>query len=137
MFRKLLPSVIAAAVVSDGLRGASALSLCIGQFKQGEEEDDGRGDISDLAAALEQCPAFKQLCFLQGPDRDSDDASARFCTQLLQLGAGQSGGDWELLRGITIYPTCAFSTSLRSRELTFYLPSYWCFPRDPYIHFYR
>lgn len=116
MFRKLSPGVIAVAVVSDELRGASVLSLCIDQFKQGEEEDDGRGDVGDLAAALEQCPALKQLCFLQGPDRDSDDAFAHFCTQLLQLWAGQSGGDWEWLRGITIYPTCAFSTSLRSRE---------------------
>ncbi|KAJ5382247.1 hypothetical protein N7517_000158 [Penicillium concentricum] len=94
-FRNLAPAVIAAAIVSEELRSASALSLCVDKFKvEGDE-----GDLSDLAAALAQSKTLKQLCFVQGPDRHSDDASARFFTQI-------------------IYPTYAFSTSLRSRKFT-------------------
>ncbi|KAJ6142529.1 hypothetical protein N7471_001982 [Penicillium samsonianum] len=108
-FRNLAPGLIAAAVASDELRGASALSLCVDKFKlEGDE-----GYLGDLAAALAQS-TLKQLCFLQGPDRDSDDASARFCTQLLLQ--RRSSGDLGWLRDKTIYPTYAFSRSLRSRK---------------------
>ncbi|KAL4930990.1 uncharacterized protein BDV17DRAFT_280551 [Aspergillus undulatus] len=110
-FRNLAPSVIAAAVASDELRGASALSLCVDQFKL--RGDEGEEDLGDLAAALARSTALKQLCFLQRPDRDSDNASARFCSQLLLLWKRISGGG---LGSITIYPTSAFSTSLRSRK---------------------
>ncbi|KAL2819700.1 hypothetical protein BJX63DRAFT_428482 [Aspergillus granulosus] len=81
-----LKHVIAAAVASDELRGASTLSLCVDQFKlEGDEEE---GDLNNLAAALAQSTALKQLCFLQRPDRNSDDASARFCSQQLLLWGG-------------------------------------------------
>ncbi|CAG8371230.1 unnamed protein product [Penicillium salamii] len=112
----LAPAVIAAAIASEELRGASALSLCVDKFKvEGDE-----GDLSDLVAALAQSKTLKQLCFVQGPDRHSDDASARFFTQLL-LGGTSSGGssaDLAWLRDRIIYPTCAFSTSLRSPKFT-------------------
>ncbi|KAJ5416089.1 hypothetical protein N7465_004784 [Penicillium sp. CMV-2018d] len=113
-FQNLTPSVIAAAIASDELRDASALSLCVDWFRlEGDEEE---GDLGDLATVLAQTTALKQLCLLQRPDRDSDDASARFCSQLLLLWGRASGGDLEWLRTKTIYPTSAFSTSLRSRE---------------------
>jgi hypothetical protein len=111
-FRNLAPGVIAAAVASDELRGASMLSLYVDKFKlEGDE-----GDLGDLVAALAQSTALKQLCFLQGPDRDSDDASTHFCTQLLLR--GRLSGDLGWLRDKTIYPTYAFSTSLRNRKFT-------------------
>ncbi|KAJ6123880.1 hypothetical protein N7471_011197 [Penicillium samsonianum] len=113
VFQNLAPSVIAAAIASDELRDASAVSLCVDQFRL--EGDEGEGDLGDLATVLAQTTALKQLCFLQRPDRDSDDASARFCSQLLLLWGRASGGDLEWLRTKTIYPTSAFSTSLRSR----------------------
>lgn len=107
-FRNLTPGLIAAAVESDELRGASALSLCVDKFKpEGGEGDEG--DLGDLAAALARSTALKRLCFLQGPDRDSDNASDRFCTQMLLQ--GRSSGDLGWLRDKTIYLTCAFSTS--------------------------
>ncbi|KAL4863031.1 hypothetical protein BDV12DRAFT_202504 [Aspergillus spectabilis] len=115
-FQNLPPSVIAAAIASDELRGVSAISLCIDQFEL--RGDDG-GGVQDFAVALVQCTGLEQLCLLQGLDRDSDNASARFYSQLLllwQRRALEGGRDLEWLRGKTIYPTCAFSTSLRSRE---------------------
>lgn len=115
-FRNLAPAVIAAAIASDELRGASALSLCVDDSRvEGDE-----GDLSGLVAALAQSKTLKQLCFVQGPDRHSDDASARFLTQLPLWGtsSGASSADLAWLRDRTIYPTCAFSTSLRSRKFT-------------------
>ena len=97
-FRNLAPSVIAAAIASDELRTASALSLCV---------DEMKGDFGELGVAIAQSTSLKQLCFLQRPDRENDDASARFCTRLL----GSSGNSW--LRNKTIYSTCAFSIPLR------------------------
>ncbi|KAL5356182.1 hypothetical protein BJX96DRAFT_171371 [Aspergillus floccosus] len=109
-FRNLPPRVIATAVVSDELRGASALSLCVDRF-QGESE------LGDLAAALARSTALQQLCFLQRPDREKDDTSARFCSQLLQLwGRASEREDLGWLRLKTIYSTSALSTCLRSRE---------------------
>ncbi|KAJ9490293.1 hypothetical protein VN97_g2949 [Penicillium thymicola] len=109
-FRNLAPSVIATAIVSDELRGASALSLCVDKFKlEGDE-----GGFGDLVAALAESTTLKQLCFVQGPDRNSDDASARFYTQLLLR--GRSSGDLGWLRDKTIHPTYAFSRSLRNRK---------------------
>ncbi|KAL4932899.1 uncharacterized protein BDV17DRAFT_252397 [Aspergillus undulatus] len=102
-FRNVKPSVVAAAVASDELRDASALSLCVDQFEL-------EGAIDHLAAALTQS-FFKQLCFLQPPDRESDNASAGFCSRLL----GASGG-MDLLHSKTNYATSAFSTALRSRK---------------------
>ncbi|KAI9035566.1 uncharacterized protein KD926_003226 [Aspergillus affinis] len=116
-FRNLSPSVIAAAVASNELRGASALSLCVDNFKlEGDE-----GGLSDLEAALSQSTGLKQLCFLQGPDRDSDNASAHFWTQLQQR--WRSSGDLGWLRDKTIYLTCAFSSSLYSSKLSSPLPT--------------
>ncbi|KAJ5787896.1 hypothetical protein N7457_002886 [Penicillium paradoxum] len=110
-FRYLAPGLIAAAVASDELRGASALSLCVDNF----DLEGCEGELGDLAAALANSTTLKQLCLLQRPDGDSDDASARFCTQLLLRGS--ASGDLGWLRDIIIYPTYAFSTSLRNRKL--------------------
>ncbi|KAK1149842.1 hypothetical protein N8T08_003398 [Aspergillus melleus] len=111
-FRNLSPSVIAAAIESDELRSASALSLCIDNFKlEGNE-----GGFDDLAATLSQSTGLKQLCFLQRPDRDSDNASARFWRELQQR--WRSSGDFGWLRDKTIYLTCAFSASLCSSKLS-------------------
>ncbi|KAB8067061.1 hypothetical protein BDV29DRAFT_163811 [Aspergillus leporis] len=111
-FRNLPPSVITATVASDELRSASALSLCVDNFKlEGDE-----GALSDLEAALSQSTGLKQLCFLQGPDRDSDNASAHFWTQLQQR--WRSSGYLGWLCDKTIYLTCAFSSSLCSSKLS-------------------
>ncbi|KAL4993273.1 hypothetical protein BDV10DRAFT_198465 [Aspergillus recurvatus] len=77
-FQNLPPSVITAALASDELRGTSALSLCIDQVKL--QGDHGEGDLNDPAAALGRFTGLKQLCLLQWPDRDSDNASARICS---------------------------------------------------------
>ncbi|KAJ5481635.1 hypothetical protein N7475_000447 [Penicillium sp. IBT 31633x] len=111
-FKNLSFAVIAAAIESEELRGASALSLCVDKFNL----EEGEGDLGDLAAALAQSSALKQLCFMQEPERDSDDASARFYTQLLLRARPSGNSGW--LRDKTIYPTYAFSTSLRSRKFT-------------------
>lgn len=113
-FRNLTLSVITAAITSDELRGASALSICVDQFEMEREEG-----LKEFTAAVAQCTGLRQLCLLQRRDRDSDDASARFCSQLLllsQRGASEERGGLEWLHDKTIYATCAFSTSLRSRE---------------------
>ncbi|KAL3475937.1 hypothetical protein BJX99DRAFT_259013 [Aspergillus californicus] len=121
VFQNLPPSVIAAAVASDELQGVSALSLCVDQLKLLGDNDEERG-LPGFAAALAQSAGLKQLCLLQRPDRDSDDASARLCAQLLllwerrELEGGGGGGGLEWLYEKALYPTYAFSTSLRSRE---------------------
>ncbi|KAL2855143.1 hypothetical protein BJX68DRAFT_274117 [Aspergillus pseudodeflectus] len=106
-FRNLAPSVIAAALASDELRDASALSRCVEQFKPGADE------LGHLVVALAQSTALIQLCLVQRPDGDSDDASASFCSQVLLRWEGISGGG---LGSLSLYPTSAFSTSLRSRK---------------------
>ncbi|KAL4860447.1 hypothetical protein BDV12DRAFT_108330 [Aspergillus spectabilis] len=140
-FQNLPPSVIAAAVASDELRGASALSLCVDKFKLQRE-----GDLKELAAAVSQCTGLRQLCLFQPPGRDSDDASAHICSQLLLLWerrALEGIGGLEWLRGKSIYPTCAFSTSLRSREfltLSSTITHSSTYPHDrvfPVVHMFR
>ncbi|KAJ5124022.1 uncharacterized protein N7515_007847 [Penicillium bovifimosum] len=116
VFGSLPPRVIAAAIASDELGGASALSLCVDAWAGDEEE--GASDLVDLAAALAQCAGLQQLCFLQRPDRDKDDVSSRVCSQLLRLWGREPGGeDWEWLRRKTIHSTSAFLTGLRNRKL--------------------
>ncbi|CAG8897282.1 unnamed protein product [Penicillium egyptiacum] len=115
-FGNLPPRVIAAAVASDDLRGASALSLCVDAFQLAGDEEEGESDLVNLAAALAQSTALQQLCFLQQPDRNHDDVSDRFCSQLLRLWGRTSGEDWEWLRPKTIHSTSAFLTGLRSRK---------------------
>ncbi|KAL2818220.1 hypothetical protein BDW59DRAFT_175201 [Aspergillus cavernicola] len=101
----LAPSIIIAAIISSELLAVTALSICVNKFNR---------DLGDLLLVLAYSTTLKQLCFLQRPDRNSNNASARFCTLLLLQGC--SLGDLGWLRNKTIYPTCAFSTSLRSRE---------------------
>ncbi|BCS18846.1 uncharacterized protein APUU_11674A [Aspergillus puulaauensis] len=108
IFRNLSPRVIATAIISNELQDASALSLGVDNF------DLNNGGLGDLAASLTKAPALKQVCILQRPDRDSDTASARFFTQLLQ---GRSG-DLGWLRDKSIYSTWAFSAGLHSRTST-------------------
>lgn len=115
MFGSLPLRVITAAVASDELRGASALSLCVDAWAGDREE--GASDLLDLAATIAQSTRLQQLCFLQRPDRNHDDVSACFCSRLLQLWGRASGGeDWEWLRPKTIHLTSAFLTGLRSRK---------------------
>ncbi|KAJ5437724.1 hypothetical protein N7445_006268 [Penicillium cf. griseofulvum] len=117
VFGNLPPRVIAAAIASDELQGASALSLCVNLFQLVGDEEDGESDLGDLAAALAQSTALQQLCFLQQPDRNSDDASAHLCSQLLRLWPRASGEDLESLRLRTIHSTSALLNGLRGREL--------------------
>ncbi|KAE8403368.1 hypothetical protein BDV37DRAFT_143522 [Aspergillus pseudonomiae] len=114
-FGNLPPRVIAVAVTSDELRGASALSLCVDAWVGDEEE--GESDLVDPAVALAQSTGLQQLCFLQQPDRTHDEVSARFCSQLLQLWGRASEEDWEWLRPKTIHSTSVFLTGLRRRRL--------------------
>ncbi|KAL3447819.1 hypothetical protein BJX65DRAFT_276090 [Aspergillus insuetus] len=110
-FKNLTPSLIAAAIASDELRDAATLSISVDNFQLDEDEEG----INELVSALVQSMSLKQLCILQRPDRENDDASARFCTRLLLP------AHLDLLRDKTIYSTCAFSASLRGR--TFTVPS--------------
>ncbi|KAL5358101.1 hypothetical protein BJX96DRAFT_173134 [Aspergillus floccosus] len=114
LFGNLPPRVIAAAVISDELRGASALSLCVDAWAGDEEE--GESDLVDLAVALARSTAMQQLCFVQQPDRTHDEVSARFCSQLLRLWGRASEEDWEWLRPKTIHSTSVFLTGLRRRR---------------------
>ncbi|KAJ5130247.1 uncharacterized protein N7515_006286 [Penicillium bovifimosum] len=116
VFGNLPPRVIAAAIASDELQGATALSLCVNLFQLVGDEEDGESDLGDLAAALAQSTALQQLCFLQQPDRNSDDASARLCSQLLRLWPRASGEDLESLRLRTIHSTSALLNGLRGRQ---------------------
>ncbi|KAL4961538.1 uncharacterized protein BDV14DRAFT_203725 [Aspergillus stella-maris] len=109
-FRTLTLSVIAAAIASEELRNASALSLCVDQFLLARDEEGG--DLDDFTAALAQSTALKQLCFLQGPERNSDDASALFCSRLV----GRALGRALELPTKRMYLTSAFSESLHSRK---------------------
>ncbi|CAI7667660.1 unnamed protein product [Penicillium viridicatum] len=116
VFGNLPPRVIAAAIASDELQGAFALSLCVNLVQLVGDKEDRESDLSDLAAALAQSTALQQLYFLQQPDRNSDDASAYLCSQLLQLWPRTSGEDLESLRLRTIYSTSALLNGLRGRE---------------------
>ncbi|KAL4776494.1 hypothetical protein BDW60DRAFT_213879 [Aspergillus nidulans var. acristatus] len=111
-FWKLTLSVITAAITSEELCNASALSLCVDQFLLARDEREG--DLDDFAAALAQSTALKQLCFFQGPGQNSDDASACFYSRLVGRALER---DLELPTK-TIYLTSAFSTSLRSRRFS-------------------
>jgi hypothetical protein len=104
--RKLTPGIIAAALPSDELQSASALSICVDDFQLDEDEEG----INELVVAIAQSTSLKQLCILQRPDRDNTDAYARFCTKILS----SSHSEW--LRYKTIYSTCAFSAPLRGRS---------------------
>ncbi|KAJ5240660.1 uncharacterized protein N7469_002251 [Penicillium citrinum] len=75
MFGSLPPRVIAAAIASVELRGASSLSVCVNAWAGDGEE--GASDLVDLAAALAQATRLQQICFLQRPDRNNDDDSTR------------------------------------------------------------
>ncbi|KAJ5897816.1 hypothetical protein N7504_008104 [Penicillium tannophilum] len=89
----LAPAVIAAAIASEELRGASALSLCVDKFKV--ERDEG-----DLSIAMTPLLVFSRSCYWGGAS------------------SGGSSADLAWLRDRIIYPTYAFSTSLRSRKFT-------------------
>lgn len=90
--------MIAAAVTSDELQGAVALSLCVDALK---------GDVSVLQGAVSRLPSLKQICFLRKPDRSSDVATARLGSQLFQASRDWWSHDRILQLG------CAFSSSLR------------------------
>jgi hypothetical protein len=113
-FLHLTPSVIAAALASDEVRGASALSLGADQFGL-----DSGGDLKELTAAMSKCTGLRQLCLFQGLNRHSDDSSVHCYSELLllwQRKAVEEQRHSEWLQRKTIHATCAFSTSLRSRE---------------------
>ncbi|KAJ6149055.1 hypothetical protein N7471_000254 [Penicillium samsonianum] len=117
VFGNLPPRVIAAAIASDELQGASALSLCLNPFQLVGDEEDGESDLGDLAAALAQSTALQQLCFLQQPDRNSDDGSAHPFSELSWLWSRASSEDSESLRLRTIHSTSALLNGLRGREV--------------------
>jgi hypothetical protein len=107
----LSPHIITAAIRSDELRAASALSICVDQPRFAES------GLGDLAATLAQSTSLKQVCLVHRPDHMNDDISARFHSHILK--------QWEsdfnhTMKSKTIYSTSAFLTGLRSRE---YLPS--------------
>lgn len=96
-FNNISYEAIAAAIMSDELQGASAFSLRI---------DGLKGDVRVLKAAVSQSSSLRELCFLQNPDRESDDVGARLSAQLFK----SSDDSW--LRNRTVYLTFAFSAPL-------------------------
>ncbi|KAJ6156485.1 hypothetical protein N7497_005370 [Penicillium chrysogenum] len=107
----LSPHIITAAIRSDELRAASALSICVDQPRFAE------WGLGDLAAALGQWTSLKQVCLVHRPDHMNDDISARFHSHILKQWESDSN---RTMKSKTIYSTSAFLTGLRSRE---YLPS--------------
>ncbi|CAP93850.1 Pc16g11800 [Penicillium rubens Wisconsin 54-1255] len=107
----LSPHIITAAIRSDELRAASALSICVDQPRFAE------WGLGDLAAALGQWTSLKQVCLVHRPDHMNDDISARFHSHILKQWESDSN---HTMKSKTIYSTSAFLTGLRSRE---YLPS--------------
>ncbi|KAF7552218.1 hypothetical protein G7Z17_g4465 [Cylindrodendrum hubeiense] len=120
---------IAAAIESDELKNAYALSLCI---------DNISGDPKALVAALSQSMNLVQLCFLQHPDRETDDASAQLFKLICASSSKASDlsssttsekkredttteaqANWFQNRKITL--TCAFSAPLREMPWLPYL----------------
>ncbi|KAM0254535.1 hypothetical protein ACHAQJ_006695 [Trichoderma viride] len=112
---------IATAIESSELKEASSLSLCI---------DNISGDPNVLFAALSRSRNIVQLCFLQRPTRESDDASVHLFEQMCALSLGESSpsspiasekdreytapnvhANW--LQNRKIFLTCAFSAPLR------------------------
>ncbi|KAL6897539.1 hypothetical protein GGI43DRAFT_428679 [Trichoderma evansii] len=72
-FRSITYEAIATAIESSELKEASALNLCI---------DNISGDPNVLFAALSRSKNLVQLCFLQRPARESDDASVLLFEQM-------------------------------------------------------
>ncbi|KAJ5788314.1 hypothetical protein N7457_003304 [Penicillium paradoxum] len=107
----LSPHIITAAIRSDELRAASALSICVDQPRFAES------GLGDLAAALAQSTSLKQVCLVHRPDYMNDDISARLHSYILKQWESDSN---HTMKSRTIYSTSAFLTGLRSRE---YLPS--------------
>jgi predicted secreted protein len=103
----LSPYIITAAIRSDELRAASALSICVDQPRFAES------GFGDLAAALAQLSYLKQVCLVHRLDRTKDDISARFHSQILKQWENDSN---HTMKSKTIYSTSAFLTGLRSRE---------------------
>lgn len=113
-FFHLTPNVITAALASDEVQGASALSLGTDQFGL-----DSGGDLKELTAAMSKCTGLRQLCLFQTSNRHSDDSPANCYSELLLLWRRKTveeegHSDW--LQRKTIHATCAFSTSLRGSE---------------------
>uniref|UniRef100_A0A8H7N1V6 Uncharacterized protein n=1 Tax=Bionectria ochroleuca TaxID=29856 RepID=A0A8H7N1V6_BIOOC len=98
LFKNISYEAAAVAIMSDELRGAAVLSLCV---------DDLEGEVSVLRSAISRHSSLKHLCLLGSPDRENDDASARLCSRLLELSHQDSP-----FRDTTVYLSSAFSTPL-------------------------
>ncbi|CAH0031179.1 unnamed protein product, partial [Clonostachys rhizophaga] len=98
LFKKISYEAVAAAIMSDELRGAFVLSLCV---------DDLKGEFNVLISAISRLSSLKHLCLLGNPDRENDDASARLCCRL----SGLSRQDSQF-RDKTVYLSSTFSTPL-------------------------
>ncbi|KAH6874032.1 hypothetical protein B0T10DRAFT_499388 [Thelonectria olida] len=120
-FQNISYEGIATAIESDELKNASALSLCI---------DNISGDPNVLFAALSRSENLVQLCFLQRPTRETDNASAHLFEQMCASSLRVSGSSLPVasekdredttadvranwLQDRKIILTCAFSAPLR------------------------
>ncbi|CAG9988005.1 unnamed protein product [Clonostachys byssicola] len=119
LFKNISYEAVAAAIMSDELRGAVVLSLCV---------DDLKGEFSVLRSAISRIPSLKHLCLLRDPDRENDDASDHLCRRLFELSRQDL-----LFRDKTVYLSSNFSTPLNRVQ---WLPSEDCLPLQvlPTIH---
>ncbi|KAI1172157.1 hypothetical protein F4777DRAFT_524269 [Nemania sp. FL0916] len=92
---------ISAALQSNQLRGAKALSLCI---------DHLGGSPNALFQALVDSEWIHEIHFVQGPTRENDELSSLLFAQLCGSSAGSA-----LLRERRIFLTCAYSAPLRRK----------------------
>lgn len=119
LFKNTSYEAVAAAIMSDELRGADVLSLCVEGLK---------GEFSVLRSTISRLSSLKHLCLLGNPDRENDDASAHLCRRLFELSRQDS-----LFRDKTVYLSSTFSTPLNRVQ---WLPSEDCLPLQvlPMIH---
>lgn len=98
LFGNITYEIIAAAITSDDLQGAVALSI---------PGDDLGGDLVALQNAAARLPTLKQINLLQRPDRSRDRATSSLSLQLFK-----ASQDW-WSHDRTINLTCALSSPLR------------------------
>ncbi|PGH12455.1 hypothetical protein AJ79_04291 [Helicocarpus griseus UAMH5409] len=101
VYRNVSYESVAAAVGSEELSGAQALSLCI-------EELSGSPNV--LFEALSRSDTLREICFLQSPEREKDTASCQLFAQLCASSYATS-----ILQAKNVVLTCAYSAPLQKK----------------------
>ncbi|KAH6692715.1 hypothetical protein F5X68DRAFT_250930, partial [Plectosphaerella plurivora] len=100
-YKNLTVKSLAAAMSSPELQAATALSIRVDQL---------HAPFTPLFEALARKATVRDVCFLEGPDRSSDNKSSDFFSQICASPFAP-----KLLGSKNIYLTCAFSAPLRKK----------------------